>query len=448
MEHRLHVWSNGRPVGVIAFDDSTDTFSLAYDPEWLRISSFPLSPRLMAEDLDHPRSSLELRRFLENLLPEGQALDDVIGLHKLSKSNLFGLIRALGKESAGALSFLPEGLPPEKVVTSKREIGFQELSERIRSRTQIPFSVWDGRVRMSIAGYQDKIAVFRDGNGRLFLVEGALASTHILKPTPRAEVLRHLVVNEFYCMSLVKQSGLDVAEVELLRVPEPVLLIERFDRAVSQDGNHVERIHVIDGCQALGMPPHYKYERNFGPGVDVRHVRDGVSLPKLFNLIHLSDNKSAEIMKLLRWTLFQYVIGNVDAHGKNISYFFDEGGLRLAPAYDLVAGEMHDCYSHDIGMGIGDEFLFANVRAIDWAEFGCACGIQRRLLEREMTRLAKAVSRAIDRVAIDTIANDEEESAYLHNLVAFIRKRVERLAEDAKLLHDISDDMLNVSWRP
>lgn len=76
--------------------------------------------------------------------------------HGASKSNLLGLIQALGRETAGA----------------------------IRQRAELPFSVWDQTVRLSIAGYQDKIAV-HERDGSLFLVDGGpMASTVIVKPVP------------------------------------------------------------------------------------------------------------------------------------------------------------------------------------------------------------------------------------------------------------------------
>lgn len=146
MIHKLRIWSNGQSVGVIGFDDTDDSYSLEYDPEWVQINGFPLSPRLSPEAIKQGKSGpVEIRRFLENLLPEGQALDDVAAVSHLSKANLFGLIRALGKESAGALALLPDDLPPEKVPSSKREIKLDELSKRIREREQVPFSVWDGK---------------------------------------------------------------------------------------------------------------------------------------------------------------------------------------------------------------------------------------------------------------------------------------------------------------
>ena len=63
-----------------------------------------------------------------------------------------------------------------------------------------------------------------------------------------------------------------VAEVELMHVPEPALLIKRFDRKFIDYG--VERLHIIDGCQALGLSVGYKYERPYGNNPDVQHVRD------------------------------------------------------------------------------------------------------------------------------------------------------------------------------
>jgi len=54
----------------------------------------------------------------------------------------------------------------DKTEPDLRPITPEELSERIRKRQETPFSVWDGRVRLSIAGYQDKIAVHAPRSAR------------------------------------------------------------------------------------------------------------------------------------------------------------------------------------------------------------------------------------------------------------------------------------------
>ena len=120
---------------------------------------------------------------------------------------------------------------------------------------------------MSIAGYQVKLAVYLQDE-RLYLVDGELASTHILKPGRQDERLAKLVANEHYCMTLAAHLGLAVVEVSILPLPSPVLVINRFDRISARET--VRRLHIIDSCQALNVPVSYKYERNFGSGRDVR----------------------------------------------------------------------------------------------------------------------------------------------------------------------------------
>ena len=111
----------------------------------------------------------------------------------------------------------------------RREISRAELKQRIDERGEVPFAVWDGRVRMSIEGYQDKLAVYLDGE-RMYLVEGELASTHILKPEPVTQRLSMLVANEHFGMSLAARLGLAVAPVSILRVPDPVLVTAKIKR--------------------------------------------------------------------------------------------------------------------------------------------------------------------------------------------------------------------------
>ena len=40
---------------------------------------------------------------------------------------------------------------------------------------------------------------------------------------------------------------------------------------------------------------------------------------------------------MVRWALLQLLIGNSDAHGKNLSFFMNSAGLVLAPLYELVS---------------------------------------------------------------------------------------------------------------
>ncbi len=48
---------------------------------------------------------------------------------------------------------------------------------------------------------------------------------------------------------------------------------------------------------------------------------NGVSFEMLFERVEQTVNKAVASMTLVRWALFQFLIGNSDAHGKNFSFF-------------------------------------------------------------------------------------------------------------------------------
>jgi len=437
--HKLLVTANGEAVGELSFESTTGQFSFIYTAAWLKSGGFLLAPRLTPAACSEPSAAAELIAFLGNLLPEGQALDDIAAAAVLSKTNLYGLLRYLGRESAGALALIDPIASPTTTLALRRELTYRELSERINSREVLPFSIWDGKVRLSIAGLQDKIAVMKDGD-QLFLVEGALASTYILKPPPRNPALAKLVVNEYFCMTLAQQVKLPVASVELIRVPEPVLLIRRFDRE-QPTADKVRRIHVVDGCQALGLPASYKYERNFGSGKDVQHIRDGASLSKLFSLMDYVHNKAAGKLALLRWCLFQYLIGNSDAHGKNISFFVRGGALVQAEAYDLVCVEAYPEFEQEAAMAIGDTFDYDAVGAFDWAQFAVNCTLSRLLVSREMKKMAEAVQAQCS-LPVPSVAYQEDDLDYLATVVGLIRGRAEKMLVAAREVPKIDTDFL------
>ncbi|MDZ5456923.1 HipA domain-containing protein, partial [Azohydromonas lata] len=291
MSHELYLWAAGRKIAVISYDALDDRWSLTYDEAWAADpQTFPLSPALPLIRPESGYTSSTLRRFIEHLLPEGRALDVAVAYNGVAKSNVFGLIRALGGETAGALRFTADAVDVEPVdKPAPREIPLQELDERIAKRESVPFTAWDGKVRMSVAGLQDKLLVYIDrplsDGGRLFLVDGRrLASTHILKPDTGQERTPHLAVNEHFCMCLADKMGLPAAQVSLLRTPRPVLLVRRFDREVHAANNQVRvhRMHIIDACQAGDLPVSYKYERNLGSAPEVRDIREGMSFERLF----------------------------------------------------------------------------------------------------------------------------------------------------------------------
>ena len=454
MPHSLLVAAHADPVGHIRFDAAQDRYTFDYTQDWARRKdAFLLSPHIPLVG-DAPHAGV-VHRFLANLLPEGRALEVASVMYQMSKDNIYGLIRMLGKEPVGALSFLAQDDQQEDTQCAhaaelepiRREITDEELSARIRERDFVPFPVWDGKVRLSVAGYQDKLQVLVE-NGRIFLVDGSLSSTHILKPETRNPNTPFMVANEHYYMTFAGRMGLPVAPVTLRRTPEPILLIERFDRIVEpshdnpQRAMFVRRRHVIDGCQALDAPVAFKYERNFGNTRDVRNIREGVSFEKLFSLTPHLVNPAAAHTFMVRWALLQLLIGNSDAHGKNFSFFVRQKRLEPTPMYDLVSVNAYgDAVEQDMAMAYGDAFRLDEVTAYAMADFAHRTRTRPSMLAREMTRMAKDALKVAPELARAEVYTDAEREL-MRRVSDFICAQANHLLRLAPMVPEVDADLL------
>lgn len=418
MTEELAVFLNRKYLGIISLNGRKDDYDLVYDRIWLMDEGYAISPHLKP---GHCRSE-SVKSFLANLLPEGKWLDELSIGQQISKSNIFGLIAALGIETTGALTFRPKSTAAVPALTSFRLIVPEEFRDRLAKRQQVSIASWDGKPRLSVAGVQDKLPVLIHGDGQMGFGEGDLASTHILKLGTRPEM--HLVVNEFICMKLARMVKLPVASTSLARYGEPVLVIERFDRRWSAD--RVERLHLIDGCQLLDLPPAYKYERPFGKAGEGAKIRIGASLPALFEACDQCRIPALAKRDLLNWTLFQLLIGNNDAHGKNISFFVGRNGIDVAPAYDLVNVEIYgNEYDRDLAMAIGDSFALDEIQAYQLAEMCYQCGLQKRQVANSLKVLCSSLVKAADTFDHENQLIDDELD-FAVKILTNIKARCER----------------------
>jgi serine/threonine-protein kinase HipA len=466
MAHVLNVSTQDGPVGQLGFESQQDVYSFKYDEAWqARDAAFPLSPHIPLSG-EQPKLGT-VHRFLANLLPEGRALEVASVMHQMSKDNTFGLMHILGKEPVGALSFTAPaqnaaageegGVNAEAEYTADQQEGApsvrrivlnDELSDRIRRRDEIPFPVWDRKLRLSVAGFQDKLQVLVEGESISLVDGGPISSTHILKPESLNPASAFMVANEHYCMTLAARIGLPTAAVEIRRIPEPILLIERFDRQAELDpadgvtALRVGRTHVIDGCQALDLPVSLKYERNFGNAPAVRNIREGASFEKLFLLERHLENPAQARQIMLRWALFQLFIGNSDAHGKNLSFHVRPAGLSPAPFYDLVSVNAYgDAVEQDMALAYGDAFRPDEVTAFELADFANRTGTPRPLLARELTRMALAIKRVSGDLARSEIYV-AEETRLVQRIHGFVTVQADKLLQLAPAVPRIDRSLL------
>ena len=182
-------------------------------------------------------------------------------------------------------------------------------------------------------------------------------STHIIKP--QSPHFNGLVENEFYCMKLASAVGLDVANVEIGTAGSAKFLqVARYDRSHLLNGE-LARIHQEDFCQALGIPPELKYQQEGGP-----------NLRRCFELVReVSTVPGVDMLRLFDAVVFNYLIGNNDAHGKNFSLLRDADGIRLAPLYDLVCSSAYPAIANSMAMKIGGEREPTKLAAKHWEKF-------------------------------------------------------------------------------
>ncbi|MGH9200424.1 MAG: HipA domain-containing protein [Vicinamibacterales bacterium] len=266
-----------------------------------------------------------VRPFLDGLLPEGDQRTAIANDVRVSRDDSYGLIRELGRDCAGALVIQPddEPAPPPASTLTAEPLSNEDIVRLVDNLRSAPLGIGD-RVRISLAGVQEKLLLTRMPDGRWGRPVDGTPSTHILKP----EIARYpnTVENEVFCMRFARHLDVPVAHVEAMTVNgRRLIVVERYDRTIRADGS-VERIHQEDFCQATGTPTDKKYEEDGGP-----------SLRQLAGILQ-SAAASDSLDTLLRAVTLNVLIGNGDAHGKNFSIVHDEfGALRLAPLYDLMS---------------------------------------------------------------------------------------------------------------
>jgi len=217
-------------------------------------------------------TSANVRQFFENLLPEGSALDVAAATAKISSSvSQDSSPQCLDERLRGPYEYFLRVSRSSQFI---RIAGFspRRAQHRIRARPYDPFSIWDGSCAYPSLGFQDKVAVYSEGE-QWFLVDGEqLASTHILKPEPVSSVLQVSLAASFSACGWPRQSAFGRLAGGIARSPGASLKVTRFDREprLSASGGSTSLTR-----QALGVLGGSKYERPYGSGRDVKNIRDG-----------------------------------------------------------------------------------------------------------------------------------------------------------------------------
>ena len=136
------------------------------------------------------------------------------------------------------------------------------------------------------------------------------------------------VENEWLCHLILKAYGIPVAEADIATFEDvKVLVVKRFDRRWAADRSWLIRLPQEDLCQALNIHPALKYESDGGPGME-----------RIMTLLLGSAHALADRHRFLRTQVLFWLLGAIDGHAKNFSFFLlPGGGYQLTPAYDVLS---------------------------------------------------------------------------------------------------------------
>lgn len=412
----------GKQVGsFVERDDRRIVFS--YSRGWLTAArngtAHALSVSLPLQDGEFAPEVVEA--FIAGLLPDSVAHRRLLAqqLDIIDDPTDFAFLSKLGRDCAGAITVVPAGEPIDHNEPPSYEIlSDAQLEEYIRTLPQRPLLVdeEDG-VLLSLAGVNDKAAVVVV-KGQIALPHYGFPTTHILKPDIAS--LPESIRVEHFCLLLAKACGQVVPRTKIVKAGDQIFMqMARYDRMLVPRDNVQElvRLHQEDFCQALGYGPEKKYERKGGP-----------SWSQCFGLLKMAEEPVSATTALLDRAIFQYLVGNPDAHAKNYSLLYRKnGGFKLAPFYDLNNAAAFRANFKKVkplmAMAIGGEFDRTEVTEGSWRKFAKDCGLSASFVFRRLKEMSQSILEAAprlreeargtisDAVRLDIVVEDVTERA-------------------------------------
>lgn len=417
-DYKISIEINGEqvPVGTIT-GESLESACFSYSEEYLAgTTRVPLSLSLPLQE--EAFTPAQTKAFFDGLLPEGFTRKSVAQWMHLNEEDYLAILCCLGRECLGAIRVSDDTEQPEasyEKITSEqvRELAAEGASKSAELVT---------KSHLSLTGASGKVGLYYDeSSGEWYLPIGTAPSTHIVKQSHVR--LTGIVTNEQMSLLTARKCGIEVPHSFIIntgtgRDEDVLLATQRYDRAFPSTDRRISgliqpaRLHQEDFAQAMGIPASKKYEE----------ANEGY-LKGMFDLLRkYSADPITDMLKLWDIILFNYLVGNTDAHIKNFSILYspDMKRIRLAPAYDLVSTTVYEQSTRNMAFGIGGALSLDEItvdhfrRAAKDAGLGDKMAIKRLELMRKRFRpaleeakeelLAAGYSNA--RITAETILNN------------------------------------------
>lgn len=391
----LAVWLHGQHVAWLR-SPRIGTITCTYLREVL--ASHDIGTPLLSCSVPVRPGTVPATAFVVGLLPEGQHRAAMAALAGLPTTDVLGLLARFGRDVAGAVTLAPLAHPgpgpaapppdPARVRSARAVVlGPGDLEHEVTRLPENPLGLHPDS-ELSLAGLQDKLLLVATDDGWARPVNG-YPSSHILKLD---NAVHHgLVRAEHACLRLAAAAGLAAARSELTTVAGiECLVVERFDRRRTE--GQVTRLHQEDACQALGVNPEghqgrAKYQRDGGPSL--RDVADVLTA--------WGSASEESLLDLLDRVLFTLVIGDANAHGKNLALLHvAPGQVHLAPLYDTVPTALWPSLRTEAAMSVDGRYDLRTITIEDVVRearsWGLGAETTRRHLDDVLARLTAALA--------------------------------------------------------
>lgn len=338
----LYVYLYGKFTGTLN-KTKNGNLSFVYDKDYIGIDISYSMPFSLS-----PYKNKITKSFFSNLLPEEDALKNITKMFKISSDDTFNILNEIGGECTGSIIISKDYVNEIKYINNDYTL----LSKDEIYKTLIKLSsnnlVSSLNNRLSIAGAQPKRMFFiKDDN--FYKPNNNSLSNCIIKPyIDNPYGINDISLNEYYCMKLSESIGLKTAKCSILTINNKnFYLTHRYDRYLDLDKNITKAYHQEDFCQILGLKPSEKYQGENNTN----------TLNKMFKIINeytLSGNMAGiEKIYFFKLIIFNFIIGNNDAHCKNYSIIhYEDGKKELSPGYDLISTEVYNNSNYNKSLNI------------------------------------------------------------------------------------------------
>ncbi len=340
--------------------------------------------------------------FFEGLLPEGFTRRTVAQWMHVDEGDYLPILHGLGRECLGALCITEDGDSMDASYEPVDEDRVRELAAEGATRSAELVT----NAHLSLTGASGKAGLYLAPDGKQWYVPLGLApSTHIVKQSHVR--FDNIVLNEQLAQMTAEKCGIKVPKSFIINTGnggegEVLLATERYDRVMDPEAGMISglprpyRLHQEDFAQIMGIPAYSKYEQG-----------NDSFLARMFDVLRAySSDPVSDQVRLWDTIIFDYLVGNTDAHLKNFSLLYtpDLKSMRLSPAYDIVSTAVYEQSTRELAIHIGGACSLDEVTRSSFKKAAADAGLGGRMALRRLDAMKKKFTDALHRSAEELYA--------------------------------------------